>query len=86
MNNVSVFLNQLLNFTTKWCTGGKWKPLGVFFVLLVIQKVQKGEDANIHGDWKIMNKKRTDSSFVFTCNGNVQKSWERYTEWLRNNK
>ena len=77
---------DLLNFTTKWCTGGKLRPLVLFFVLLVIQKVQKLEGANIQSDWKTTNKKRTDSSYVFTCSGKAQKGGERYTEWLRNNK
>ena len=77
---------DLLNFTTKWCTGGKLKPLVLFFVLLVIQKVQKAESANIQIDWKTTNKKRTDPSYVFTCSGKVRKGGERYTEWLRNSK
>ena len=77
---------DLINFTRKWCTGGKLKPLVFFFVLLVIQKVQKVESANTRSDWKTTNKKRTYSSCVFTCSGKVQKGGERYTEWLRNNK
>ena len=77
---------DLLNFTTKWCTGGKLKPLVLFFLLLVIQKVQKTESANIQSDWKTTNKKRADPSSVFTCIGKVRKGGERYTEWLRNSK
>ena len=76
----------LLNFTTKWCTGGKLKSLVLFFVLLVIQKVQKVESANIQSDWKTMNKKRTDSSCVFACSGKERKGGECYTEWLKNSK
>ena len=46
---------DLINFTRKWCTGGKLKPLVFFFVLLVIQKVQKVESANI----RVIGKQRT---------------------------
>ena len=80
-----IFKN-LSNFTTKWCTGGKLRPLVLIFVVLIIQKKQKVESVNIQSDWKTTNKKKTGSSCVFTCSRKVRKGGECYTEWLRNNK
>ena len=42
-----------------------------FFVLLVMQKVQKVESIKMQRDCETMSKKRTNSSCVFTCSGKV---------------
>ena len=38
-----------------------------------MQKLQNMESVDIQSDCKTTRNKRTDSSSVFTCNGNVQK-------------
>ena len=70
--NKLLIFRDLLNVTTKWCTGGKLKLLVLFFVLLVMRKVQKVESANIQSDWKTKSKIGTDSSCVFTRSGKVR--------------
>ena len=49
----------------------------VFFVPVVMRKVQKVESPNIQSDCETTSKKRTDSSCAFTRSGKVQKGGER---------
>ena len=73
-NKLFIF-RYLLNFTAKYI-GGQIKVLVLFFVPLVMPKVQKVEGIYIQSDFKTASKKRTDSSCVFTCSGKVQEVGE----------
>ena len=75
-NNLFIFRDSW-NFTTK-CIGVKLKLLVLFFVPLVMRKVQKvGSIYYIQSDCKTTSKKSTDSSCVFTRSGKVWKGRER---------
>ena len=66
---------DLLNFTTK-CSGYQMKAFSLlFFVPLVIQKVQKVESVNINSDCETISKKKTNSSFAFYMQWKSTKRW-----------